>query len=460
MGLVVFGTIGDFIALGLAPQSIVAPIGATTLIANIVFGHFFLKENLGRRDLIGTALIIVGSIICALFGDHSEKSYDVSTLISFYGQPGFIVYAIICVGSIGSLYYIARLIEPIKVDLLTLVQKFEAARLAGDRATMLKTDSELCDAEEKYSKWEKVHPIVYCALSGLFGGQNILFGKMVAELLRQTMIGNNQMGNWVTYLFIFIMFSTIFCQLNFLAKALSYFDVLFVVPLFQCFFILTSTVAGGAYFSEFAGFSLEQALVFPLGIICTLIGVKILSTRKMSKYEARDLGLDPNLLTATGSVKNLVSTGAVRIRQSLYASGKRASALYRGSEITSRASQTLNGSRFSAGSKENSMSRSKSINPSRHDPRKTVYFQPTFAGGAFNMGVVEMQHQGLFELDMSRSETSPAKSSLSNHEDNSSSHGFGLVDHGSKVDHNSSKHDLSVHRDSEEAASELDDEED
>lgn len=63
----------------------------------------------------------------------------------------------------------------------------------------------------------------------------------------------------------------------------SFFDALYVVPVFQCFFILVSVVGGAAYFNEFASFRLLQIVFFPTGIVLTLTGVQILSARKMSK---------------------------------------------------------------------------------------------------------------------------------------------------------------------------------
>lgn len=70
--LVVVGSIGDFAALGLAAQSIVAPIGAVTLVANVAFAHYWLKEDLSKQDLIGTICIIVGSTLSVAFGKHTR----------------------------------------------------------------------------------------------------------------------------------------------------------------------------------------------------------------------------------------------------------------------------------------------------------------------------------------------------------------------------------------------------
>ena len=77
------------------------------------------------------------------------------------------------------------------------------------------------------------------------------------------------------------MLFSIFCQLHFLALGLSFFDALYVVPVFQCFFISVSALGGAAYFSEFARFEVKQIIFYPIGFILTLSGVYILSSREM-----------------------------------------------------------------------------------------------------------------------------------------------------------------------------------
>lgn len=101
--------------------------------------------------------------------------------------------------------------------------------------------------------------------------------------------GDMQMGYWEFYVFLTAMFCTIFAQLHFLVRsrvpgvaqmpvhaepthqpvtliwprcvqalALSMFDALYVVPVFQCFFIGVSTLGGATYFQEFNNFSVSR----------------------------------------------------------------------------------------------------------------------------------------------------------------------------------------------------------
>ena len=47
--MVVVGSLGDFAALGFAPQTLVTPVGGFTMVANVVFARFFLKEAFVHR---------------------------------------------------------------------------------------------------------------------------------------------------------------------------------------------------------------------------------------------------------------------------------------------------------------------------------------------------------------------------------------------------------------------------
>ena len=83
------------------------------------------------------------------------------------------------------------------------------------------------------------------------------------------------------------MLACVVGQLQYLAIALNFFDALYVVPVFQCFFISFSTLGGACFFNEFAAFSLVQGLLFPTGLLTTLGGVVVLTRRKMGQEDRK-----------------------------------------------------------------------------------------------------------------------------------------------------------------------------
>lgn len=188
LALVIFGSLGDFAALGLAAQSIVAPIGSITLVTNVMFAHWGLKEPLSRRDIFGTCLIILGSTLSVAFGNHASHEYTLNQLKELYEQTGFIVYACLLASSVLILYVIIKKLEPTKRELVNKCNEYEAAILACPRDPDLiqALDERIAFLEIKYEPYEKIHPFAYCALSGCLGAQSILFGKMVSKAIQPT----------------------------------------------------------------------------------------------------------------------------------------------------------------------------------------------------------------------------------------------------------------------------------
>ena len=282
LGLVIAGSLGDFAALALAAQSIVAPIGSVTLVANMVFAQYWLKETLSRRDLCGTVLIILGSVLTVAFGDHSDPEYSLSDFRRYFGYTASIIYALVVFLFCVALYGLILYLRPMKRRIVETHKSLEMVDSDAVRQQLLKDNVEFQAVIKRYAPWEKSHPFFLCALSGVLGAQSVMFGKMVSSLISTTMQGDNQLFSPFPYIFLISMLFFIFSQIHFLALALAYFDALYCVPIFQCFFILFSTVGGATFFQEFSNFSTMQAIIFPLGVFITLLGVFVLAQRDSS----------------------------------------------------------------------------------------------------------------------------------------------------------------------------------
>lgn len=256
--MVVAGGLLDFVALGFAPQSLITPVGGFTMVANVFFAHYFLNETFGRSDAAATALIVAGVVQVALFADKSETCYTAEELVSFYSRTAFLVYAAV----VGVLL----------VVFLCWVRHIEGVlRSCGPNS-------------DRYERVRRIHPVLYPALSGLFGAQSVLFAKSTIETIK-TFVSMNDgrlFTQFRTYFTACAMILSVFLQIHWLAKGLERFDAVFVVPIFQCFFITVSIVGGGVYFDEFGDMSAFQFSMFLLGVIITLAGVYLMSRREMN----------------------------------------------------------------------------------------------------------------------------------------------------------------------------------
>ena len=77
----------------------------------------------------------------------------------------------------------------------------------------------------------RVHAIF--SASGVLGGQSILFAKSVSELVKAACHGDDGFSHFSTYIIITALVVCQVLQIHFLNGALTHYDALSVVPLFQ-----------------------------------------------------------------------------------------------------------------------------------------------------------------------------------------------------------------------------------
>ena len=148
--------------------------------------------------------------------------------------------------------------------------------------------------------------ISYSIFSAMLGSQSVLFGKSISVILRTTFSGNNQLGNWYTWVVLPIFaFTALFwvTRLNKVGKSATHwarrwaccidkgtsrqarsgslvcvphplmsqglrmFPAMLIVPLMQIAWTLFSIVSGMIYFQEYLGFTTLKAIMFTVGVL-------------------------------------------------------------------------------------------------------------------------------------------------------------------------------------------------
>ena len=66
----------------LPAESVVAPLGSMTLVANVVIAPCMLKERVTRMDLFATFLIVIGCVLAVAFASHKDCCACVSALLA------------------------------------------------------------------------------------------------------------------------------------------------------------------------------------------------------------------------------------------------------------------------------------------------------------------------------------------------------------------------------------------
>ncbi len=101
----VFGSVLDFVAFGMAPMSLLAPLAALTLVWNLLIAPRFNGERVTREALVATVIICAGVTSSVITAPHSTPSYSVTELISLLKRSLMVVYGII----VASFLFVAYL---------------------------------------------------------------------------------------------------------------------------------------------------------------------------------------------------------------------------------------------------------------------------------------------------------------------------------------------------------------
>jgi drug/metabolite transporter (DMT)-like permease len=251
------GSLMDFVALGLAPASLLAPLAALSLVWNMVAAPCFLGERLGRRQIAATLIIFCGAVVTVVFSSHTSPAYSLEVLVALFLRPSMRIYTIV-MPSVIMLFMAA----------VEVVELMPPERREGNRTLSM------------------VHMLGYAGAAGVTGGQSILFAKAAMELCKAAASGVPGIGrSGETYIIVTGLVLCLLVQITYLNGALMYHNSLTVVPVYQAFWIVSGVLGGLVYFDEIKGFGALQLGMFCLGIVITIGGVAFLAILAHSHHQ-------------------------------------------------------------------------------------------------------------------------------------------------------------------------------
>lgn len=260
MSMVIIGSIADFAALALAAQSIVATLGCLTLVAQVVWAPLILGEKFTTRHYMSTGIILIGVVFAVAFGPHDDSHYEYGALLDRFSNIGFAIYVGIAVFSATVCFAIAQYIE----NRFDLPPKPMLSDYLDDRKQTM------------HHNLGRYHRISYGLVSGIVGGQSVLLGKFIGEMLAAAMRGNGLVFRSApVYTILAVLVLCVVLQIHFLNVGVQKFQSLYVLPTFQATWTLTSVVGGLVVFDEWSSInhSVWNVILFLGGILLTLFGV-------------------------------------------------------------------------------------------------------------------------------------------------------------------------------------------
>ncbi|TIB78795.1 hypothetical protein E3Q23_00639 [Wallemia mellicola] len=239
LGLTTLGESSNFIAYGLSPAPLVAPLGSVALVANCLFSPLLLKEHFGLQEILGSSLCIIGAFVLIASNKNRDGQYkiDYEELLEGITHPTFQIYVVSLLIAIIGLISLSN--KPIGQKSVTI-------------------DVSIC---------------------ALFGGLTVISTKALSSLLVHNFA--DAFRHKVAYLALSVLLITAAAQVHFLNKALNKFDSKIVIPIQYIFFTISVILGSSMLFKDIQTF---PYLILLSGLTVSFCGVYFLSCAPQSDH--------------------------------------------------------------------------------------------------------------------------------------------------------------------------------
>ncbi|PAA57985.1 hypothetical protein BOX15_Mlig018281g2 [Macrostomum lignano] len=295
--MMILGEVGNFAAYGFAPASVVAPLGTSTVIANMFIAVIFLREQLRPEDLFGSGLAVVGAFLIVSFSKRKEHVFNAVQVVQALVSARFIIYITIEASALVVLFFLLYVLKRDNVLVLLLI-------------------------------------------TSIIASMTVICAKAVSGLLNLTIAGSPQYRHPVLYIMAVIMLATCILQVHYLNLAMKGSDSTVVVPTNFVFFTISAIASGIVFFNEFAGLYSLSIFMFLLGCLLSFIGVYFITFNRVPEADKApaaaaaaasrddDDATGPAAKSADASMESLTTddrAGLIGDKQTAAAAGKKKS---------------------------------------------------------------------------------------------------------------------------------------
>ncbi|KAM0428245.1 hypothetical protein ACHAPT_007146 [Fusarium lateritium] len=242
--LITLGEMGNFLAYGFAPASIVSPLGVVALISNCIIAPAMFHERFRQRDFWGVVIAVAGVVTVVLSAKQEETKLNPHDVLDAITALPFEIY--------------------LAVTIFLIIVLMWASPRYGRRTILIDL-----------------------GLVGLFGGYTALATKGVSSMLSSTLW--RAFTTPVTYVLIFILLATAVMQIRYVNKALQRFDSTQVIPIQFVMFTLCVIVGSAVLYRDFERTTAEQATKFVGGCLLTFFGVFLITSGREQTHDDEEV---------------------------------------------------------------------------------------------------------------------------------------------------------------------------
>ena len=244
----------DMASYAFAPQSMLAPLGAVTLVVNLLLAPVMHGEALRASDALYTCVIVVGIVLCISSSSSGAEAENAESDTS--DEAGSI-------NSAAALYALAAaprflsVLAAAAAVLLGVAYHIYTSEAAG-RGALLSTG------------------FGYPIIAGMFGGATVLSAKILTCVLE---LGS---GPAIVAPIVILVSSCAGLQIVINNRGLAKHSPLVLVPIYSSTFVLSNAIGGGVFWKEFDKFSVQQWRGYGLGVTCVVGGVLLIARAAVS----------------------------------------------------------------------------------------------------------------------------------------------------------------------------------
>jgi magnesium transporter len=264
------GKVISFSAYIFGNQSLLASLSAFGLISNSMFAPIINNEVFTWKDFTAIFFVLLGSSIIVTNSGKSNKSFSLCELLKLYTKTETIVWFLFLIFSAFSMYLAVKFIE-VNSDW----------RVPGDWFNrFLQRDVHFEDTGVVLSY---VMLLLYVGISAFIAAFTSLFAKSFGEMVKRTIVGENQIFSINTHIFLLLLILFTLWQIYWLNRALQHYDALLTLPVFHAIWTVLSIFNAGIYFSDFEHFKRIQLYYFACGLVTIFMGSFFLGLRVRDK---------------------------------------------------------------------------------------------------------------------------------------------------------------------------------
>lgn len=240
------GEVGNFLAYGFAPASIVSPLGVVALISNCIIAPILLKEKFRLRDFWGVAVAIAGAVTVVISANQQEQTLGPHEIVEAITRIEFEIYVVITVSILGVLIW----------------------------------------ASPKYGS--KII-LIDLGIGGLLGGYTALSTKGISSMLSSTFW--RTLTTPITFVLLIVLAGTAVMQVKYINKALQQYDSTQVIPVQFVTFTLSVIVGSSILYRDLEKTTTESVVKFICGCSLTFFGVWLITSGRPSNVDGLDIAL-------------------------------------------------------------------------------------------------------------------------------------------------------------------------